>query len=322
MTQKKRILFVLYDNFVHIDLVGPSSVFDTSNIFQRSRYYELRYLSTEGGQVSTFGGPDVITEPLNSVRPSARDSIVIVGGGQEAIDHASRDMKLTEWVSTMAARVERVCSVCSGAFVLGASGLLDGKDITTHWVGLEQLQQLHPHANVLSDALYVVDEQLWTSAGATAGFDMSLEMVRRDLGVRTMSEVAKHLVIYAHRPGGQSQFSELINVQSSYPDKIIDVIAWAENNLTQGLKVADLAAYSCMSERTFYRKFSSVVGKTPSKFLEGLKLYRAKTLLETGMPIKKIAGAVGFQSESGFRSAFENEFQLTPSLYRQLHSIE
>lgn len=320
MSDKKRILFVLYDNFVQLDLVGPSSVFDTANTLQSSRYYDLRYLSPEGGQIQTFGGPDIFTQPLNSVRPGERDTVVVVGGQQDAITRASRNSKLTQWIGSAAPRVERMCSVCSGTFVLGAAGLLDGKKTTTHWLGLEQLQQLHPKSNILSDALYVVDGRLWTSAGVTTGFDMSLEMVRRDLGARTMSEVAKVLVIYAHRPGSQSQFSELIKVQSSYPDKIVEVIAWAENNLAQDLKVADLAAYACMSERTFYRKFLSAVGKTPSKFLEGLKLYRAKTLLDSGMPIKKIAGAVGFQSDSGFRSAFENEFQLTPSLYRQLHT--
>jgi len=320
MQHSKRILFILPDDFVNIDLSGPASVFNSANRFHSGFAYELRYLSLAGGQVRTFGGPDVVTEPLNAIRPGSQDSLFVLGGEEKATDRASKNRPLTQWINKAANRVERVCSVCTGSFVLGASGLLDGKSATTHWFGIERLKQKYPRANVLADSLYVVDEKLWTSAGVTTGFDMSLEIVRRDFGAKIMAKVAKYLVIYAHRPGNQSQFSELLNIQTSYPDKIIEVIAWAENNLSRDLKILDLADHICMSERTFYRKFVSAVGKTPSKFLEGLKLYRAKTLLESPMPIKQVAGAVGFQSESGFRSSFEREFQLTPNLYRQLHS--
>ena len=178
---------------------------------------------------------------------------------------------------------------------------------------------MHPKAEVKSESLYVIDENLWTSAGVTTGLDMSLEMLRRDLGVSIMNQVAKHLVVYVHRPGNQSQFSDLLTLQSRANNDYSELLSWLDSKLGQPIKVEEMAAFICMSERTFYRKFTASMGVTPSKYVEEAKLKRAKTLIEDGQQISLVAASVGFKSEAAFRKRFEHYYGLSPSMHKRLH---
>ena len=182
---------------------------------------------------------------------------------------------------------------------------------------LEQLNRDYPSIEVEQDALYCVDDNTWTSAGVTTGIDMALAMVGQDHDRKVMHEVASWLVVYAHRLGHQSQFSELLAAQNQH--MFSDIVVWLDRNLHKPIKVRDMAEKSAMSERTFYRKFTDEVGCTPSKFLENRRLFRAKQLLETGSVVKSVSLHVGYKSVLGFRSAFEAKYGLSPALYKRMH---
>lgn len=201
--------------------------------------------------------------------------------------------------------------------MLAENRLLDGKKATTHWADLEQLTRDYPLVDVQQDALYCVDDNTWTSAGVTTGIDMALAMVGKDQNRKVMQEVASWLVVYAHRPGHQSQFSELLAAQNHH--MFSDIIVWLDSNLHKPIKVRDMAEKSVMTERTFYRKFTDEVGCTPAKFLENRRLFRAKQLLETGSIVKSISTNVGYKSALGFRNAFQAKYGLSPAMYKRMH---
>lgn len=319
MMKKRRILFALFDEFLHLDMAGPAAVFGLANEEKHLGGYECRFLSPDGGIVPSYGGPPVVTEALGTVRCGARDTLIVVGGEEVPTLTAAANRKLTQWLEHNSAKVERVASVCTGSFLLAAAGILNGRVATTHWQGCRQLQAAYPECQVVGDKLYVNDGNVWTSAGVTTGFDMALEMVRHDHGSGLAGHVAKRLVIYAHRPGNQSQFSNMLNAQVEAGEAFFELMMWAEENLEKGLRVADLADHVGMSERTFYRKFTAQTGRSPAKFLDACRLEKAASLLELGATVKATAMKTGFRSEAGFRAAFEVRFGLSPSLHKKLH---
>lgn len=317
--KRRRVIFVVYEGFELLDLAGPSGVFSSVNDAVRPGAYEICLVSAAGGPVKTGHGLVMQTEAARDVRVSKNDTVLIVGAGEEALVQASRNEALLTFMKQSVGRAERVGSICSGTFLLGFAGLLDGKRVATHWAGCRQLAELFPGTDVVPDALYVNDGQLWTSAGVTTGIDMALAVVELDHGRNVMGQVAKLLIVYAHRPGNQSQFSALLDAQTKTADAFSDLIEWLNTRLDASIKVSDMANHMGMSERTFHRKFIEQVHQTPSKFLEHLRLEKAKLLIEAGEPIKAIAPSVGFKSEAGFRSAFEARFGLAPSVHRKMH---
>jgi len=332
--QTRNILFIVYPGFELLDLSGPVSVFSSANSLTEisaapkhsapSKYspYAIYTASRNGGLVVSSSSVAVQTIAIDSIVPSTQDTILVVGAGSSDITAAGNDSTLINWLRTNCLKAERYGSICSGTFLLGAANLLDQRQCTTHWAACRQLEKRHPRAKLLSDSLYVIDDKLWTSAGVTTGLDMALEMLRRDLGNTIMTKIAKLLVVYAHRPGNQSQFSPLLSLQAKADKHYSDLLAWIENNLECHLKVADLADYMCMTERTFYRKFTAAFAITPSKYLEEVRLDRAKQLLENKLAISQVATAIGFKSEAAFRTRFEARFGLTPSMYKRLHAGE
>ena len=216
-------------------------------------------------------------------------------------------------------KAERYGSVCTGAFILGKAGLLDGRRATTHWAGRGRLDAFSKGLVIDTDALYVADGKLWTSAGVAAGIDMALAIVEVDHGALLKSKVAKQLVVYSHRPGHQSQFSELLTAQVKAHERYAALIDWLSTCLDKTTKVSEMAQFLGMSERSFSRHFTKAFNKTPSKLLEHLKLEAGKNLIEAGRPINIVASSVGFRSESAFRSAFKAQFGVTPTLYAQMH---
>ena len=317
MYATRRILFVVFDQFELLDLSGPSSVFSAANTLIKQPIYSIFTLSSSGGLICSRAGIEVNSQTFKGFNVCSSDTILIVGGGEQAINQVSVDPKLNAWLTLNAPKAERVGSICSGALVLAANGLLNGKKATTHWTDLEQLNRDYPSIEVEQDALYCVDDNTWTSAGVTTGIDMALAMVGQDHDRKVMHEVASWLVVYAHRLGHQSQFSELLAAQNQH--MFSDIVVWLDRNLHKPIKVRDMAEKSAMSERTFYRKFTDEVGCTPSKFLENRRLFRAKQLLETGSVVKSVSLNVGYKSVLGFRSAFEAKYGLSPALYKRMH---
>jgi transcriptional regulator GlxA family with amidase domain len=317
MQLSRRILFVIFDQFELLDLSGPSSVFNTARALLKDPVYQIHVLSASGGLIRSRSGIEVNSQPLNSITINSTDTLMLVGGGREGIGQAGSDNLLTNWLMTTVVNVERVSSICSGAMLLAKIGLLDGKKATTHWADLKQMTQTYPKIKVQQDALYCQDGHTWTSAGVTTGIDMSLAMIGADHNHALSQEVARWLVVYVHRPGNQSQFSELINNKSD--NEFSNLIVWIDQNIQQPIKVLDMADKLAMTERTFYRKFTDKIGTTPSKFLENRRLFRAKQWLEAGRAVKTISADVGYQSELGFRKAFEAKYGLSPTLYKRMH---
>jgi transcriptional regulator GlxA family with amidase domain len=198
-------------------------------------------------------------------------------------------------------------------------GLLDGKRVATHWEASDALAKVWPNLNVDRDVLYVVDGPAWTSAGVSTGIDMALAMVSRDLDAHTANDIAKRLVLYARRPGYQSQFSPLLRAQLKDDDPFARLIAWIQMNLGQSLDVPSLAARVGLTERTFYRNFTSAVGESPARFIESVRLEAARTLLTQGRALKAVAAEVGLPP-ARLRGAFERRFEVAPRLFREMNT--
>lgn len=316
-THARRIVFLVYEGFEILDLAGPSSVFSATNMVAEQSVYDIVVVSLQGGQIQSGAGPIVQTLATKSLQPAHEDTLFVVGAEQAALDRAVANDMLKAWLMASVPAVARFGSFCMGSFILAQAGLLDERSAVTHWAAIPVLAEKFPNISLKEEALYVQDRRVWTSAGVTTGIDMALAMVGEDLGSEIMGKVAQRLVVHAHRPGNQSQFSKILETQMAAGDAFPEVIAWSAAHMHEPIKVADMAAEAGMSERNFYRKFTTKTGITPSKYLEQIRLERARQLLEAGLPLKTIAPAVGFRSETGLRTAFQNHYGISPSAYRR-----
>lgn len=317
MSLKRRIIFIVFNQFELLDLSGPSSVFDAANQLAKDKIYESHLLSSSGGLIRSCCGIEVNTAEVVDFDVLCTDTILIVGGGRDAVDKASNDQKLKSWLLDCYKNAERIASVCSGSFILASFGLLNGICATTHWAELDRLQNKYPFIKAEQGALYTKDNNVWTSAGVTAGIDMSLAIVGHDHNPALIYDIARWLLVYVHRPGNQSQFSELLNTQRN--EEFKGLVLWLDQNLSKQIRVSDMADYVSMTERTFYRKFIDSVGITPSKFLEIRRLFRGKYLLENGHAVKSVHLEVGYKSQLGFRLAFEEYYGMSPSKHKRMH---
>jgi transcriptional regulator GlxA family with amidase domain len=316
---RRRCVFIVYDGFELIDLSGPAAVFSAANKLSRTALYDIVAASPGGGAIASSCGISVDSLAIHRLRLRPGDTVLAMGAERVPLTAAIGEAAIARVMRAASTRAERYGSVCAGAFLLGACGLLHGKRVTTHWKGCERLAAFVAEARVEADALYVDDGRLWTSAGAATGVDMALAMVERDHGAALMGAVARHLVVYARRPGHQSQFSSLLEAQTAADGAFSGLIDWLAQNADRPIKVADMAARAKMSERSFYRRFTEAVGVAPAKYLEGLRLEGAKRYLEAGEPPKAVAQRAGFRSESAFRAAFAARFGITPAHHRRMH---
>ena len=234
---------------------------------------------------------------------------------------AAADRDIVAWLVSHAPEVRRVCSVCTGAFLLAATGLLSGRRAATHWQDAERLQELYPDITVESDPIFVHDGQVWTSAGATAAIDLTLALVQEDLGHSVAMQVAKMLVVYLQREGGQSQFSVPLSLQTAADPEFASLHAWMRENIGEELHIESLADQAAMSPRNFQRVYTAKVGRTPAKTVELLRLEAACRALEHGaLRLKQIAVECGFGDERRLRRAFHRQFGVSPLDYRDRFS--
>jgi transcriptional regulator GlxA family with amidase domain len=281
--------------------------------------YHVNVLSARGGNVQSNSAVTIATESLDKVSPNSFDTILIAGGDAGGLRALATNQAAKKWARKASAQSRRFGSVCSGAFVLGEFGLIDGKRVATHWDACSILAKRYPAAAVDASALYVVDGRLWTSAGVTTGIDMCLEMVARDAGSAVANAVAKRLVLYARRPGNQSQFSPILTAQSQADEPFSELINWINNHLAEELDVSRLATRASMSERSFHRKFTASVGVTPAHFVETLRLDRSRDYLAAGLSLKEVAAKTGYSTAAQLSKAFNRRFGVTPSLFREMH---
>ena len=318
------VAFLVYPGFELLDLAGPAGVFDIANLELRRSgkkpLYELEVVSTSGGAVRSSGGVAVHTRAFARVPATEVDTLLITGAHTEGLRAWTLEPSMLRWAQRCATAATRVGSVCTGAFALAELGLLHGKRAATHWGHCASLAETYPSVTVDADALYVVDGKVWTSAGITAGIDMALAMVSRDVGASIAGQTAKGMVLYARRPGYQSQFSPLLRAQARVDSPFAELIGWLQANLQHPLDVPSLAARTGIGERTFYRKFVAATGESPAHFIEGVRLDAARMLLAKGLSLKAIAAQVGLAPTARLTRAFERRFGISPSLFREMHT--
>jgi transcriptional regulator GlxA family with amidase domain len=271
-------------------------------------------VAVDGGTVTTSAGLGIVAEPLpGDAEPS--DTLVVAGGW--GVYDAARDPALVAWVRAQAASARRVASVCTGAFLLAAAGLLDERRAVTHWTRCAELGRRYPAVRVEPDPIFIRDGDVWTSAGVTAGIDLTLALIEDDLGRALALDVARHLVVFLKRPGGQAQFSTALSLQKT-GDRFGELHAWIAENLSADLSLGALAARAGMSERSFVRHYRSQTGMTPARSIEQLRLEAARRLLgDTALPVKRIAARCGFGSEETMRRGFLRAVGVTPQAYRE-----
>jgi transcriptional regulator GlxA family with amidase domain len=315
MTKPCRIRIMAYEGCQILDVTGPAAVFGAANEDRARPFYDVGIVSPDGGAVATNCGV-----ALHSARIGGQPDILLVAGGSAGLRAVMARADVRRWLCKAAPGTKRFGSVCTGAFVLAAAGLLDGKRVATHWASCARLADRFPALSVDAEALYVVDGKVWTSAGVTTGIDMALALVEADLGAATANLIARHFVLYARRPGYQSQFSPMLQAQATADAPFASLIDWMQDHLERDLDVPTLARHAGYSERSFYRKFTESTGKTPAHFVEDLRLDAARTLLDKGLSLKAIAGRVGLKSSGRLGQAFERRFGMAPSLFRGMHA--
>jgi transcriptional regulator GlxA family with amidase domain len=240
---------------------------------------------------------------------------MLVAGGP-GIDNAAADRELVNWVQARAKQARRVASVCTGAFLLGAAGLLDGRRAATHWTRCAEFARRFPSVRVEADPIFVRDGSVWTSAGVTAGIDLALAFVEQDLGRALALAVARHLVVFLKRPGGQAQFSTALSLQGA-EERFGALHGWIASHLASDLSLPALAERAAMSERSFSRRYAEATGLTPVRAVERLRVEGARRMLsDTKLPIKRIATRCGFGSEETMRRSFARLLAATPQDYR------
>jgi transcriptional regulator GlxA family with amidase domain len=248
--------------------------------------------------------------------PPRHDTLVVAGGvgAREAVEDAGT----VAWIAAAAARARRTASVCTGAHLLAEAGVLAGRNATTHWRWCRTLARRHPDVELDDDAIFVRDGDVWTSAGVTAGIDLSLALVEEDLGRDVALAVAQELVVFLRRPGGQSQFSRALAAQQATRPALRELQGWIAGHLDADLSVAALAARANLTERSFSRAFRREVGEPPAAYVETLRIERARMLLEDGAEsIEAVARATGFASAEVLRRAFHRRVGVSPAAYRE-----
>lgn len=301
--------FVLPAGFQVMGL-APVSAFELANTTAGERLYDLRLLSEHGGLVPNSFGIGIQTRPLARQK---LDTLIVAG----LLHPQPSSEALIRQVRRMAAHTRRTASVCTGAFVLGEAGLLDGRRVTTHWFHARALQKQFPQAFVEDDRIFIIDGSLWTSAGMTAGVDLALGMIEKDFGADLSRSVARKLVVYHRRAGGQSQHSALLELDAK-SDRIQEALSYARGNLRAELSVEELAEAAHLSPRQFSRAFRAETGQTPAKAVENLRVEAARVMIEQSRhSIDEVAAETGFIDTERMRRAFLRAFGQPPAAMRR-----
>ncbi len=313
----RTIEVLAYPSVQLLDVTGPLQVFATANdhITQAggAAPYVLRVIAKGGQAVTASAGLAIAAGPLPRASLSV-DTLLVAGG--PGVEAAAADPALVDWVRQHATKARRVASVCTGAYLLAASGVLDGRRAATHWSVCKEFARRYPAVRVEPDPIFVRDGSVWTSAGVTAGIDLALALVEQDLGRTVALAVARYLVVFLKRPGGQAQFSAALSLQSA-EDQFGVLHDWINRHLADDISLPRLADQAGMSERSFSRHYAEATGLTPARAVERLRVEAARRLLsESRLPVKRISQRCGFGSEETMRRSFLRVLSATPQDYR------
>ena len=305
----KSVAVVTFPGFQILDLVA-TSVFELANKLAPKPLYDIRVVSEHGGPVRSSAGVTVETEDCH-----ARDWDTVVMGG--ALDVAPSSPGLRAFLERALRRSRRVASICTGAFILAEAGLLEGRAATTHWQFARELQRRYPGVKVREDRIFITDGTVWTSAGMTAGVDLSLALVEEDVGPELSREMARKLVMYHRRAGGQTQFSALLEMEPK-TDRMQSALSYAKSNLRKALSVEQLAEVAHLSPRQFSRAFRAETGQSPAKAIESLRVEAARQMIdEGGHSVETVARETGFDDPERMRRAFLRAFGQPPQALRR-----
>lgn len=317
----RRICMVVFDDIQSLDVVGPVDVFAAADALTRQGgkggAYSVEIVSVDGSDVTSTSGVRLGVDGALPDLADPPDTVIVAGG--EGVRVAVDNTALIEWVA--AVRPRRMASVCSGAFVLARAGLLAGRSATTHWSVTDILAELHPEIEVHADPIFVTDGHITTAAGVTAGLDLALSFVEDDLGPRIALGVARHLVVFVRRPGGQAQFSTQMAVAPANTPVIRQAQEWIAEHPAEDLTVAALAARFHLSERHFARRFSDETGSSVARYVENTRLEVGRRLLEqTDLPVATVARSSGFAVADTFARLVQRRLGVNPADYRERFS--
>lgn len=317
--KSRRVVFIAFPQVVLLDLTGPWEVLSLANTLSDANIppYDLELVSGDGSAtIVSGGGISMVSHRAAASCRGAIDTLIVPAADLDWIaEPTNHSLKVLQ---RLAGRSRRIVSICAGAFFLAAAGLLDGKKATTHWRGTDELSARFPKVDVQGDSIFVKDRNVYTSAGVTAGIDLTLALVEEDLGRAIALDCARNLVVFMRRPGGQSQFSTTLESQHVERDSINELIAWVTDNLSKNLSVEAMSERVHMSLRNFSRVFRNEVGQTPAAFVEKLRVEAARRHLEeTNQSLDAIARNCGFGSADSMRRSFHRVLRVAPSDYRK-----
>ena len=306
-----------YEGVTALDVVGPTEAFASARVDDESAY-EVVLIGVTRKPFTAESG--IVFKPHRGLDAKVELDTLIIPGGC-GLRNPRINARLVSWVRTNAPQIRRIASVCTGIYGLAATGLLDGRRATTHWRFARDVEEKFPAVRLESNALFLKDGPFYTSAGVTAGIDLALALIEEDLGAPAALAVARELVVYLKRPGGQEQFSEPLQFQIESTDKLAELASWMRSHLRNDLSVEALAERACLCPRQFTRRFTRVFQRTPAAFVEDLRLAEAqKRLSMRAVTIEGVAASVGFRSADAFRRAFERRFGISPTSYRRQFS--
>jgi transcriptional regulator GlxA family with amidase domain len=317
----RRVAFIGFDGVNALDLVGPAEAFASAFVEEGDRSrpgYAITILGLNRRLFRAESG--VVFKPHQTLEGAGAIDTLIVPGGKGLRDPRTQ-ARVVRWIRSRAPLIRRVGSVCTGIYGLAATGLLDGRRVTTHWKWSHLVAEAFPRLLMTKDLLYVKDGPFYTSAGVTAGIDLALAMIEEDYGSDVALRAAREMVVYLKRPGGQEQYSEPLRFQVESKDPMAVLEPWVRGHLRQDLSVETLARRASLSPRQFSRRFFRAFKQTPAHYVENLRLAEAQgRLTSTNSPIDAVAASVGFASADSFRRAFERRFSLAPTAYRRRFS--
>jgi transcriptional regulator GlxA family with amidase domain len=313
----KRIGFLVYPGMQALDLAGPMDAFAAAvreGGGRNERCYETVTIGLDAKIVAAESG--LLVKPQYTRLTAPRLDTLVIPGGAGMRDPRTA-AKTAAWISSRARKLRRIAAVCTGVYGLAPTGLLDGRRVTTHWQHAQDLARRFPALKVDANPLFVKDGAFYTSAGITAGIDLSLALIEEDFGPSVALSVARELVVYLKRPGGQAQFSEPLQFQTQSADRMADLASWIVANLQKDLSVEKLAARARLCPRQFTRRFKQAFGTTPAAFIESARIDEARQRLAGYHgTLERVASSVGFRSDDVFRRTFERRLGITPSAYR------
>jgi transcriptional regulator GlxA family with amidase domain len=315
------VAIVVFPGVQSLDVTGPLEVFDAARRLieatgRSERGYEVQIVSRDGLALESSSGLTLTPHARIADRLGELDTLIVAGGPGSR--EAAGDDELVRWIAKAAPRARRTASVCTGAFLLASAGLLDGRRATTHWAAAEELARAYPAVSVDPEPIFLRDGAIWTSAGVTAGMDLALALVEEDLDRAAALTIARHLVLFLRRPGGQSQFSATLAAQQPGREVLREVQRLVLEDVAGEHTVEAMAARANMSTRHFARAFAAETGVTPARYVERVRLEAARRLLEdTSDPIATIAQSCGFPSAETMRRAFLRSLAVGPADYRR-----